>query len=68
MRIYYLGDRNVLHEYAYTSSTGWQLGSLQSLLIILNPTSSIAAFRDDGSISVFYQGQCHDLLYKEYIK
>ena len=67
MRLYYLGDGNVLHEAYLMSSHAqkkcvWHLGDLHKLKIVLDPTSSIAAFRDGSSISVFYQGRCHDPL------
>ena len=74
MRIYYLGHGNVLHEYAYPryDSLEGKLGRLRKLKIILDPTSSITAvWHSRGSqmeIHVFYQGRCHDLLCKEFIK
>lgn len=69
MRIYHLGDGNVLQEYAYSSKNkiGWHWGGLHELKIVLDPTSSITAVWDDGLIHVFYQGRCHDLLRKEFI-
>ena len=84
MRFYYLANGNVLHEYVWTRSYGtqympqWVLGRLHKLKIILDPTSSITAvLHSRGSLEVgvqqveiyvFYQGQCHDLLRKEFIK
>jgi len=70
MRIYHLGHRNVLQEYAYSTERkiGWHWGNLHKLKIVLDPTSSITAVWDDGLIHVFYQGRCHDPLCKEFMK
>jgi len=58
IRIYHLGPGNVLQEYAYSDSEGWQYGNLHNLKIVLDPTSSLAAIRHlNGCKDVYYQGE-----------
>ena len=64
IRNYYLGPRNILHEYAYLAckdKNSWYYGDLHRLDIVLDPTSSITAIpHQDNGIFIFFQGQCHN--------
>ena len=58
IRLYYLGPRNFLHEFAYSASKNWYYGNLHTLNIVLHATSSIAAIRhNDDTTCIYYQGQ-----------
>ena len=60
IRHYHPGPGNILQEYAYSESANRNrlcYVELHKLNIVLDPTSSIAAVRDqDDGICVFFQG------------
>jgi hypothetical protein len=64
IRIYHLGPRNILSEFAYSVHTNsWNRGNLHELEISLDPASSLAAIRrEDEIICIYYQDPESDFI------